>query len=332
MQNLIICGGAGTRLWPISTPENPKQFLQIFQKKSLFQLTLERNSHFCERFLVILGQKQRNIAKKQANAALNTNFMLEPVGRNTAPAIGLACFSVNPEEIFLVSPADHLIKADESYKLALQKAETLAKKGNLVTFGISPTYAETGYGYIEAKGEAVLSFCEKPELAVAQSYLEAGNYLWNSGMFCFKAGVYLQELSRHAPEIFQACKAAYQNSSEGLVRMEDMLQIPKESIDYAVMEKSDKVKVVPFAGGWSDLGSFDSLFGVVNSDESVSIDSSNNLVIAEGKTVALLGVRDSIVVADGDNILVCHKGESQKVKDVCEMLAKKKKKREAGSL
>ncbi len=325
MQNLIICGGAGTRLWPISKPENPKQFLQIFQKKSLFQLTLERNSHFCERFLVILGQNQLNIAKKQVNSALNVKFMLEPVGRNTAPAIALACFSVDPEETFLVSPSDHLIKADNSYKDALQKAESLARQGNLVTFGITPTYAETGYGYIEAKGEQVLSFCEKPELAVAQSYLEAGNYLWNSGMFCFKAGVYLQELEKYAPKIFKACKIAYQNSSDGLVRMEDMLEIPKESIDYAVMERSQKVKVVPFAGGWSDLGSFDSLFGVVDSEASINVDSVNNLVIAKGKVVALVGVQDSIVVAEGDNILVCHKGESQKVKEVCEILAKKKR-------
>ncbi len=325
MQNLIICGGAGTRLWPISKPENPKQFLQIFGGKSLFQRTMERNLPFCEQFLVILGQKQLNIAKKQVKTAEKVNFVLEPIGRNTAPAIALACFSVSADEILFVSPSDHLIETkDGKYEQALKKAESLAKKGNLVTFGIEPTYAETGYGYIEADGEEVLSFREKPELKVAQSYLESGRYFWNSGMFCFQAGVYLQELSRYAPEIYEAAKVAYSNSRDGFVRLEDMQKIPKESIDYAVMERSQKVKVVPFAGGWNDLGCFDSLFGVVDSDQSVSVDSSNNLVLAKGKTVALVGVRDSIVVADGDDLLVCHKGESQKVKEVCEQLAKKR--------
>ncbi len=326
MQNLIICGGAGTRLWPISKPENPKQFLQIFEKKSLFQLTLERNLPFCDRFLVILGQKQLNIAKKQLNSAENTKFILEPVGRNTAPAIALACFSVDPEQIFFVSPSDHLIDAKSGeYEEALLKAESLAKEGSLVTFGIKPSYAETGYGYIQASGNDVLSFREKPELQVAQEYLRAGNYFWNSGMFCFQAGVYLQELKLYAPEIYKAAKVAYQNSQDGAVAKEDMLKIPKESIDYAVMERSKRVKVVPFAGGWSDLGSFDSLLGVVESDQSVSIDSSNNLVLAKGKTVALVGVSDAIVVVDGDDVLICRQGDSQKVKDVCDILAKKRK-------
>jgi len=326
MQNLVICGGAGTRLWPISKPKNPKQFLQIFAKKSLFQLTLQRNLQFCERFSVILGQKQLNIAKKQVNNVKNVDFILEPIGRNTAPAIALACFSVNPKEIFFVSPSDHLIDVENGeYEKALLRAEELAKDGNLVTFGIKPTYAEIGYGYIQASGEDVLSFREKPELAVAQSYLQADNYFWNSGMFCFQAGAYLQELKRYAPEIYKAAKVAYANSKDGLVAMEDMLKIPKESIDYAVMERSEKVKVVPFAGGWSDLGSFDSLYGVVDSDQSVSVDSDNNLVLAKGKTVALVGVRDSIVVVDGDDVLICHKGESQNVKKVCDILAKRRK-------
>ncbi len=323
MKNLVICGGSGTRLWPISTPEHPKQFLPIFNKKSLFQLTLERNLPFCDGFLVILGQKHLNLAKKQVDASEQIDFIQEPIGRNTAPAIALACFAVDEEEILLVSPSDHLIGADKYYRKSLFEAEDLAEKGYLVTFGILPTYAETGYGYIYAKGEDVLAFCEKPDLKTAKSYLDSGNYLWNSGMFCFKAGVYLAELKKYAPKIYEMAKIAYDNSTNGLIDMDDMLNIPKDSIDYAVMEKSDKVKVVPFVGKWNDLGSFDSLFEVVDSTQSIQIDSNNNLVIAEGKTVGLVGVKDSIVVAQGNNLLVCKKGESQRVKEICDKLAGK---------
>ena len=323
MKNLVICGGSGTRLWPISTPEHPKQFLPIFNKKSLFQLTLERNLPFCDGFLVILGQKHLNLAKKQVDASEQIDFIQEPIGRNTAPAIALACFAVDEEEILLVSPSDHLIGADKYYRKSLFEAEDLAEKGYLVTFGILPTYAETGYGYIYAKGEDVLAFCEKPDLKTAKSYFDSGNYLWNSGMFCFKAGVYLAELKKYAPKIYEMAKIACDNSTNGLIDMDDMLNIPKDSIDYAVMEKSDKVKVVPFVGKWNDLGSFDSLFEVVDSTQSIQIDSNNNLVIAEGKTVGLVGVKDSIVVAQGDNILVCKKGESQRVKEICDKLAGK---------
>ena len=322
MKNLVICGGSGTRLWPISMPEHPKQFLPLFKKKSLFQLTLERNSPFCDGFLVILGQKHLNLAKKQIDEDSQVDFIQEPIGRNTAPAIALACFSVDSEEILLVSPADHLIVADKYYRKSLFEAESLAEEGNLVTFGILPTYAETGYGYICAKSDDVLAFCEKPDLKTAESYLDSGNYLWNSGMFCFKAGAYLAELKKYAPKIYEMAKIAHEKSTDGLINMDDMLNIPKDSIDYAVMERSKKVKVVPFIGKWNDLGSFDSLFEVVDSTVSIQVDSKNNLVIAEGKTVGLVGVKDSIIIAQGDNILVCKKGESQKVKGICDKLAK----------
>jgi len=327
MINLIICGGAGTRLWPISTKDNPKQFLKIFNEKSLFEMTLDRNSSLCRSFCVILGEKHYKKALQQTNTDQKIDFVIEPIGRDTAPAIALACFGMQRQTVVFVTPADHLIKSNQNYQKAIQRAEILAKQGFLVTFGIKPTYAETGYGYIHAKDETVLSFKEKPNLSVAKKYLLDNSYFWNSGMFCFSAGSFLDELQKYSPEIYKMAKIAQKNSPHGKIDIKDMLKIPKKSIDYAVMEKSKIVKMVSFDSPWNDLGSFDSLFGILkNQGSCIEIDSKNNLILAKGKTVATIGIENSIIVATEKKILVCKKGKSQKVKDIAKLLDIYKKK------
>ena len=196
MTNIILCGGSGTRLWPISRTLMPKQFVKLFDDKSLFQLTVERNSIVCDSQFIVSNTEQYFLALDQLEELNKTEnkYLLEPVGRNTAPAIALACMALDPDEIVLVTPSDHLVKDEIEYKKVLKKAKDLANENNLVTFGITPTFAETGFGYIEANELDVKAFHEKPDFDTATSYLQAGNYYWNSGMFCFKAGVFLEEL------------------------------------------------------------------------------------------------------------------------------------------
>ncbi|WP_294872493.1 mannose-1-phosphate guanylyltransferase, partial [Sulfuricurvum sp. RIFCSPLOWO2_12_FULL_43_24] len=259
MTNIILCGGSGTRLWPISRTLMPKQFVKLFGGKSLFQLTVERNQTVCSSQLIVSNTEQYFLALDQLEEIQNdhSSYLLEPVGRNTAPAIALACMALEPETIVLVTPSDHLIKDLEAYQHILRRAEQLAHENNLVTFGITPTFPETGFGYIESESENVLAFHEKPNLQKAEEYLHAGNYYWNSGMFCFKAGIFLQELEKYAPTIYSASKHAFNHAiTRDIIRIhrEDMLSIPENSIDYAIMEKSSLVRVVKSDIGWSDVG------------------------------------------------------------------------------
>ncbi len=337
MTNIILCGGSGTRLWPLSRTLMPKQFVKLFEGESLFQKTVERNQKACDAQFIVSNAEQYFLAVDQINEMLLQNYkakyLLEPVGRNTAPAIALACLALDPDEIVLVTPSDHLIKDERAYLEAVEKAKVLAASDKLVTFGITPQYPETGFGYIEAKGEDVLSFKEKPNAQTAQSYLDAGNYYWNSGMFCFKAGHFLNELKTHSTEIYEASCTAYENAkSEEMIRIshDDMAAIPEDSIDYAVMEKSESVKVVPSDISWSDLGSFDALYEELPQDEAgnasstqgndlIIQDSNNNLVISE-KLVATIDVDDLLIIDTADALLVSRKGSSQKVKNVVKQL------------
>lgn len=332
--NLILSGGSGTRLWPLSRKLSPKQFYPLLNGRSLFELTVERNAEQCQRFMVVTNQDQYLLALRQLGAH-QSSFVLEPVGRNTAPAIALACLMMNPAEIVLVTPSDHLIKKQKAYQEAVEKAVAFAKEGFLVTFGIQPTYAETGFGYIEAAGNEVLSFREKPDAATAQLYLEKGNYYWNSGMFCFTAGSFLRELELHSPEVYAASKAAAARfRAQDEVHepdFESMLAIPDISIDYGVMEKSSRVRVVPADIGWSDLGSFDALYGELPIDaygntvqpNSLNIDAANNLLlnVADSQLV-MLGVSDLFVVHTPSATLIGKKGDSQAVKKVVDALKK----------
>ena len=331
MTNIILCGGSGTRLWPISRTLLPKQFVKLFDDKSLFQLTVERNTSLCSNQFIVSNTEQYFLALDQLVELNKTSdhYLLEPVGRNTAPAIALACMVLDPQEIVLVTPSDHLIKDADAYAQVVKRAKELASQDYLVTFGIAPTFAETGFGYIESQGEEVVSFKEKPDTSTAQAYIDAGNYYWNSGMFCFKAGVFLEELQKHSPLIFEASKTAIANASaDGLIRIkhEDMITIPEDSIDYAVMEKSDRVKVVRSDIAWSDVGSFDALYEelpkdsngntVCDDNKHISIDSKNNFVLCDGRKIATIDVEDLIIVDTGDALLVSKKGSSQKVKNV----------------
>ena len=331
MTNIILCGGSGTRLWPISRTLMPKQFVKLFEEKSLFQLTVERNSKVCESQFIVSNTDQYFLALDQLEELTkeNNRYLLEPVGRNTAPAIALACMALDKEEIVLVTPSDHLIKDETEYAKVLLQAKELANQNNLVTFGIKPSFAETGFGYIEAEGLNVQAFHEKPDFETATSYLEAGNYYWNSGMFCFKAGIFLEELKKYSPEVYKACEYALHNVNDAAsemirVKHDDMLEIPEDSIDYAVMEKSQKVKVVPSDIEWSDVGSFDALYEELPKDENgnslnnkhISIDSKNNLIQGIDKYIATIDVEDLIIVDTGDALLVSKKGSSQKVKQV----------------
>lgn len=340
MTNLILCGGSGTRLWPISRTLMPKQFIRLFDGKSLFQLTVKRNQSLCTKQLIVSNIEQYFLALDQMMeiSKMDVTYLLEPIPKNTAPAIALACMACLPDEILLVTPSDHLIKNQEVYKNVVEQAKSLAEKDFLVTFGIMPTFAETGFGYIEADGEDVLAFHEKPDQKKAETYIQAGNYFWNSGMFCFKASVFLKELQQYAPAIYDTCLVAFEkkdmpNEQELRIILEDMQAIPENSIDYAVMEKSHKVKVV-IAGdiNWNDVGSFDALDqefpknhdGNTIFKRHVSIDSKNNLIIPSNRAIATVDVEDLIIVDTPDALLISKKGSSQKVKSVVSELKKRK--------
>jgi mannose-1-phosphate guanylyltransferase len=335
MTNIILCGGNGTRLWPLSRTLMPKQFVKLFAGESLFQKTVERNQKTCDTQFIVSNAEQYFLAvdqieeHNQDHTKININnakFLLEPVGRNTAPAIALACLALDAEELVLVTPSDHLIKDETAYLEAVEKAKSLASDNNLVTFGITPQYPEIGFGYIEADGENVLSFKEKPDVVTAQAYLDAGNYYWNSGMFCFKAGIFLEELQKYSPAIYESSVTAYKNAkSEEMIRIshDDMMSIPEDSIDYAVMEKSNKVKVIPSDIDWSDLGSFESLDEEIeSSDKVININASNNLILSS-KQVAAIDIEDLIIIDTADALLVSKKGSSQKVKEVVKLLKEK---------
>ncbi len=342
MTNIILCGGSGTRLWPISRTLMPKQFVKLFNNRSLFQLTINRNIKFCKKLYIVSNTEQYFLAIDQfqedsPSNIQNTKFLLEPIGKNTAPAIALACFDLNPDETVLITPSDHLIKDEKTYQKVINKAQELAKKDYLVTFGITPDYPETGFGYIESDGENVKSFKEKPDFKTAKEYIKQNNFYWNSGMFCFKAGIFLEELKKYSPKIYKASQLAYKNkeqitTNQLRITHNFMSAIPSDSIDYAVMEKSDRVKIVPADIGWSDLGSFDALYdempkdsnGNTTNDNHISIDSKNNLIITHNKQIATIDIQDLIIIDTPDALLISKKGSSQKVKKVVQKLNEKK--------
>lgn len=344
MLHLILCGGSGTRLWPLSRTQMPKQFVRLFGNgESLFQNTLKRNQSLVESRIIATGVDHYFLAVDQlytaSTKAKPTRYLLEPTGRNTAPAIALACMMLGEDEVLLVTPSDHLIKDQAAYETAVKKAKALAEQGYLVTFGIQPTYPETGFGYIEAQDDQVISFTEKPDLETATQYLQQGGYYWNSGMFCFQAGRLLSEMRKHAPEVVRQCEQVIADTdatclTELRPTLEAMHQIDDISIDYAVMEKSTQTRVICCDIGWSDLGSFSALYDEAKQPEAdnafilrgdaaktpICENAIGNLVVAGDRQVALLDVEDLVVVDTPDALLISHRRSAQHIRKLVEQV------------
>lgn len=298
----------------------PKQFIRLFNAKSLFDLTLRRNVH-AQKTIIVCNEAHYFLALDECGGKKIDKFILEPFGKNTAAAITFAALCCDEDEILLITPSDHLIEDEAEYKKALLIAQSYANQDFLVTFGIKPSEPNTGYGYIKAdKNGDVERFIEKPNLETAVKFIKEGEYYFNSGMFCFKAGVFLNEMKKYAPSIVKDVAAAI----EGSVNEPNLLKISPNfmdkiediSIDYALMQKSLNIKMVPLDAGWSDMGSFDELSKKMKSDgEPLQIDASENFVIAK-KPTALVDVQNLLVVDTEDALLIAKKGSSQKVKEV----------------
>ncbi|NIJ44301.1 mannose-1-phosphate guanylyltransferase [Wenyingzhuangia heitensis] len=325
--NVVLSGGVGSRLWPISRKKSPKQFLQIFEEKSLFQYTVLRNKALVDDYMLVTNETQLKIANEQSKelGLTITKKIVESVGRNTAPAITLAALSLEPEDIMFITPSDHMIGDEQEYKLAVNNAIRLAKEGSIATFGIQPLKPETGYGYIEYDGEDVKSFREKPNQDLAIKYIRSGNFCWNSGMFCFKASVFLEEIKKYQPAIYEASVMAYEQSKEGYVKKEYMEKIPEDSIDFAVLEKSKIIKMVKSHFIWSDLGSFDSLISYAkdfHNDELFEMVKGENIVnsyaMCSKPVYATRGIDHIVLIEAEDCILLITKDKSEEVKQIRE--------------
>jgi len=316
--NVVLSGGVGSRLWPLSRKARPKQYIPLFEGKSLFELTVARNQNIVDKTIMVGSVKNVDLAKTFLPEA-NSETIVEATPRNTAAAIAFAALACDPDDILIVTPSDHLIEGEAEYQNTLKQAVELAKDDYLVTFGIKPNKPETGYGYIEYDGNDVLSFREKPNLETAKEFLKKGNFLWNSGIFCFKASVYLEELFRFEPKVYRASKEVSEDAINGILSEELSLKIPSKSIDYAVMERSERIKVLPSNFVWSDMGSYDSLYDYLKI-KGQHVDANGNMVIGTTKSVSFLGVHNTVLVHTDDAILVVQKDSAQDVKHLYEEL------------
>ncbi|KJF85809.1 mannose-1-phosphate guanyltransferase [Photobacterium phosphoreum] len=339
-----MAGGSGSRLWPLSRTHYPKQFISLVNDDSMLQNTITRLDSLSKSEPIIICNNEHRfmVAEQLRNIGVNNaSIILEPVGRNTAPAIALAAFkaiSDGNDPLLLVLAADHVITKESAFIESVNKAKDAANDGMLVTFGIVPSHPETGYGYIKQGKHLgnslfqVEAFVEKPDLETAESYFSSKLYSWNSGMFLFKASTYLSELKKYNPEIYDICKLAIASTYSDLdfIRISKDIfdKCPDDSIDYAVMEKTDKAIIVPMDAGWSDVGSWSALWGIHNKDEAgnacrgdVLLDSTtNSYIYAQNKLVTTVGVSDLVIVETKDAILVAHKDKVQNVKNIVNRL------------
>ena len=349
---VILSGGSGTRLWPLSTPEKPKQFLPLVTDRTMFQETLLRLKGLpgLADPIIVCNEMHRFLVAEQLREidATAQAIVLEPEGRNTAPAIGIAALLANAESTvntgtkdgsgptLLVLPADHVIADTAAFQAAVSSAVVAAENGRLVTFGIVPTHPETGYGYIEQGADegywsGVKQFVEKPDRATAEQYLAAGTYFWNSGMFAFSARSFLNELQQFNPDIVAACMRAVAEADSGgeFTRLgSSFLESPSDSIDYAVMERTSRAAVVPLDAGWNDIGSWSALFdvaekgdqGSIERGDVVSVGGARNLVWSNARVVAAVGLEDIIVIETADEVLVLSRKNAQDIKKVVERM------------
>lgn len=346
---VILSGGAGTRLWPVSRRTHPKPFMTLVDGESLAEKTFRRALAVAGGGPVVTVTSRdyyfytRDLYDRIAGTGHEHPFLLEPMGRNTAPAIALAAFylecKLGADASLLVLPADHLVRDEENFRMAVNEADALAQRGYLVTFGVRPTHPETGYGYIRKGarigsrgGFEVAAFVEKPDQRTAETYVDSGEYDWNSGMFCFRAGAFLEAVKEQAPEVYTSVAACW----KGMDRLRQPLEIPVElfercpsiSVDYAVMEKSTQTAVVAGDFGWSDIGSWKAISELYESDEAgnrvrgkaVLVESKNCYIQAERRLVAAVGVRDLVIVDTADAVLVAHRDRAQDVKEVVSRL------------
>ena len=318
--HVILTGGIGSRLWPLSRKSQPKQYLELFDGQSLFEKTVARNENVSNKTIVV-GNIENYKMSNTIMLKLNKPFthIVEAIPRNTAAAIAFAAFASKPEDVLLITPSDHIIEGSELYDTALRQAVTLANQDYLVTFGIKPTKPEIGYGYIEFDNENVIAFHEKPNLETATTYVEKGNYFWNSGLFCFKSGAFLTELEKQEPEVYNTSKLAWEGNKNGFLDYELSLKIPSISVDFAVMERSTNIKVVPTHFDWSDLGSFESVYDyLVHKGHPTDI--SGNIVIGTAIHTSFVGVENCLLIHTDDALLVLQKENSQEVKLVYQQL------------
>ena len=347
LKPVILAGGAGSRLWPLSRLEHPKQFISLDGVMTMLQATARRLSSLppVTDSIVVCNQNYRfTVAEQLREIDAEGLLVLEPTGKDSAPAVAVAAFSCEDEDpVLLVMPADHRIKDEKSFSAAISTGIPLAEAGDLVTFGIVPTDAHTGYGYIETDGDIcsdlgftrVASFREKPNFEVAQEYVSSGNYLWNSGIFLFRASRYLEELRTHRPLIYEACRAAFESRTVDQdfqwLHPESFEDCPSESIDYAVFENSENSVVVPLDAGWSDIGSWRSFweasdkddFGNAKLGDVIFSDTTDSLGYTDGQLLVGIGLADVAVVCTHDAVLVTKKSDAEKAKQIAQSIAKK---------
>lgn len=338
---VVLSGGSGTRLWPTSRTSMPKQYVNLIGQSTLFSETVKRLQLVSNQPpIVVTNEEHRFLAaeelRKTESSALS--IILEPLMRNTAPAIALAAFQAiahDEDAVILVCPSDHLINDAAEFATVVAAAVALAEQNKIVTFGCKPSYAETGYGYIKVKSsssETIQEFVEKPNQEKADEYVQSGNYYWNAGIFLAKASVFLNELEQHSTDIFSACKNAWDKKElDGdftRVSKQDFFKCPADSIDYAIMEKTSNAVMVPLDSGWSDLGSWESVWRAMPQDANGNasqgdvhfFESKDNFVSSPNKLVAILGCKDLVVVEAGDSIMIAEKSHTQDVKEIVNAL------------